>query len=220
MEENRQMSQSILLGMLLAFAGGMLDAYTYLCRGQVFATAETGNLVLLGLNLAQGEWQKVLYYLFPVLAFAIGVLAAEGLTGLDTYLGLHWRQWVLMIECALLIIVAFIPGTHDPAANMLVSFISAVQVQTFRKFNGLSAATTMCTGNLRSGTEMLFKRFCRNGKKGAHLYYLLIACFIMGAVVSGIITNTLKYRAVIVACIPLAAGFGLMFIKNKKGRSY
>ena len=51
-----QPSESLANGLLLAFAGGMMDAYTYLCRGQVFANAETGNLVLLGIQLAQRNW--------------------------------------------------------------------------------------------------------------------------------------------------------------------
>ena len=40
-----QMSESLLLGAMLAMAGGFFDAYTYLCRGKVFANAQTGNIV-------------------------------------------------------------------------------------------------------------------------------------------------------------------------------
>ena len=61
-----QPSESLANGLLLAFAGGMMDAYTYLCRGQVFANAETGNLVLLGIQLAQRNWGRALYYLCPL----------------------------------------------------------------------------------------------------------------------------------------------------------
>ena len=72
-----QMSESLLLGALLAVAGGFFDAYTYICRGGVFANAQTGNIVLLGLGLAEREWQHAMTYLLPVLAFALGVVAAE-----------------------------------------------------------------------------------------------------------------------------------------------
>ena len=41
------------------------------------------------------------------------------------------------------------------AATVLVSFACAMQVQTFRKVNGYSYASTMCIGNLRSGTAAL-----------------------------------------------------------------
>ena len=71
-----QMSESLLLGALLAVAGGFFDAYTYLCRGGVFANAQTGNIVLLGVNLAGREWLRSLTYLLPVLAFALGVVLA------------------------------------------------------------------------------------------------------------------------------------------------
>ena len=50
-----QRSESYLVGAVLAVAGGFLDAYTYICRGHVFANAQTGNIVLLGVNLAAGE---------------------------------------------------------------------------------------------------------------------------------------------------------------------
>ena len=65
-----QMSESLVLGLLLALAGGFFDAYTYLCRGGVFANAETGNIVLLGAHLAEGDWEKALRYLLPIVAFA------------------------------------------------------------------------------------------------------------------------------------------------------
>ena len=100
-----QPSESLANGLLLAFAGGMMDAYTYLCRGQVFANAETGNLVLLGIQLAQRNWGRALYYLWPIMSFALGVLLTEWLRSHFTPLpGLpHWRQLVLVVPppCAL-----------------------------------------------------------------------------------------------------------------------
>ena len=60
-KQNRQMSESFLIGALLAVVGGFLDAYTYLLRGGVFANAQTGNIVLLGLNLAQMRIGRVFY---------------------------------------------------------------------------------------------------------------------------------------------------------------
>ena len=42
---------------------------------------------------------------------------------------------------------------------MLVSFSCAMQVQTFRKVQGYGYASTMCIGNLRSGTESLSQYF-------------------------------------------------------------
>ena len=76
MKRTGQMSESFLLGAILALAGGFLDAYTYIGRGGVFANAETGNIVLMGLELADGNFRNALHYLIPITAFACGVLAS------------------------------------------------------------------------------------------------------------------------------------------------
>ena len=54
MKRAKQTSESIELGILLALSGGFMDAYSYLARGQVFANAQTGNMLLFGVNLASG----------------------------------------------------------------------------------------------------------------------------------------------------------------------
>ena len=47
---------------LLAVVGGFLDAYTYILRGGVFANAQTGNIVLLGVHMADKDYRQALYY--------------------------------------------------------------------------------------------------------------------------------------------------------------
>lgn len=56
MRRSRQMSESIELGIVLALAGGFMDAYSYMCRDGVFANAQTGNMLLLGINLSERNW--------------------------------------------------------------------------------------------------------------------------------------------------------------------
>ena len=99
-----QPSESLAVGFLLALTGGLLDAYSYLNRGEVFATAETGNIVLMGINLAQQNWSGALHYLLPVLAFTAGILAAEWVRrrcdpGEGRPQRLHWRLPLLLAEC-------------------------------------------------------------------------------------------------------------------------
>ena len=59
----RQMSDSYLTAVLIVLSGGLLDAYTYFCRGQVFANAPTGNIVLMSAQLASGQWLRAVRYL-------------------------------------------------------------------------------------------------------------------------------------------------------------
>ena len=57
-------SESVELGILLAIVGGFLDAYTFVGRGGVFANAQTGNVVLMGIEAAKGEWDRQYFMLF------------------------------------------------------------------------------------------------------------------------------------------------------------
>ena len=70
-------SESVELGILLTLVGGFLDAYTFVGRGGVFANAQTGNVVLMGIEAATGEWEKAVLYAVPILAFIVGVVVAE-----------------------------------------------------------------------------------------------------------------------------------------------
>ena len=224
MSDQRQMSDSYGLGLLLALAGGFLDAYTYLLRGGVFANAQTGNIVLLGIQLAQGQWARAGHYLVPVVTFAVGVLLTEGIRGrFSQGAVLHWRQIVLGAEIMVLAAVAWIPlGRMDMLVNVLISFVCALQVQSFRKVDGNSMATTMCTGNLRSGTELLC-RFWQTKDiellRRAGEYYGIILAFVVGAATGGVACLTGNGSIVLIPVICLLAAFMLMFLKgdnNKK----
>ena len=219
-----QMSESMRLGALLAVAGGFFDAYTYLCRGGVFANAQTGNIVLLGLELAEREWLRALAYLAPILAFALGVVVAEvvkrrGKARQAGGAGMHWRQVIVLAEIVLLAGAAFLPQRMDMAVNILISFVCAMQVEAFRKVRGSAFATTMCTGNLRSGTEQLViwrQTGDANAARKARHYYCIILFFILGAALGAVCTDTLGERALLITCVPLLAVFGIMFIREEQ----
>ena len=150
------MSEAFIVSVFLALGGGFQDAYTYMVRDHVFANAQTGNVVLMSTHLFGGEWAAALRYLLPLLAFVAGVLVAEQVQHRFKHaVRIHWRQGILAAEMVILGLVGLMPLPMNLAANMLVSFSCAMQVQSFRKVGGNAYASTMCIGNLRSGTESL-----------------------------------------------------------------
>ena len=44
--------RNILFGAVLCFAGGAIDGYSYVMRGGVLETAQTANLLLLGIHIS------------------------------------------------------------------------------------------------------------------------------------------------------------------------
>ena len=210
MAEKRHPADTLRLGLILAAAGGFMDAYTYIARGGVFANAQTGNLVLLGVRAFEGD-VRALHYLAPVLAFVLGVLACEALrAGQMRLRPVGWRQAVLMGEAVLLAASAFVPQSWNDVVNAGVSFACAMQVSAFRSLHGRPYATTMCTGNLRSGTEALWKGIAaRDGEslRAGGRYFAVIRCFVIGAGAGALLTEAFgEVTALFPAGLLLLAG--------------
>lgn len=214
-----QMSDSFRAAIFIILSGGFQDAYTYTCRGEVFANAQTGNIVLLSTALFQTDWQTVLKYLIPVISFLVGTAVAECIhMRLKNYEKIHWRQIILICEIILLFAVGFLPRAVEPLANASVSFVCAMQVQTFHKVRGHAYASTMCIGNLRAGTEALCAYFRVRDKeilRKALTYFGVILVFGFGAGLGSILTLALGYKAIWLCCILLSVSFVMMFVPEK-----
>ena len=55
-KKNVQMSDALSVMAFLTVSGGFQDAYSYFVRGQVFANAQTGNIVRMSARLFSGDW--------------------------------------------------------------------------------------------------------------------------------------------------------------------
>ena len=215
-----QMSESLLTASFIILSGGLQDAYTYLCRGKVFANAQTGNIVLLSQHLFTGDFLTALHYLIPLVAFASGILAAELFREhFQSLKALHWRQMIVLAEILLLFSVGFFPQELNLLANAIVSFSCAMQVQTFRKVNGYAYASTMCIGNMRSGMEALCVYFHTHDREvlcKALTYFGVIGLFAIGAGLGALLSAHMAERGIWVSCALLAVSFFIMFIREEE----
>lgn len=214
-----QMSESLLTASFIILSGGLQDAYTYLCRGEVFANAQTGNIVLFSAYLLDGKWMQSLHYLVPVLSFMLGIFVAECVHRRFKHMeAFHWRQLIILSEILLLFVVGFLPQSVNIFANAVVSFVCAMQVQTFRKVRGHAYASTMCIGNMRSGTEALcvyFHTRNREALKKAMTYFGVIGLFAVGAGLGALLVKLLAERGIWISCLLLLIAFLIMFIREE-----
>ena len=144
MQRAKQISESIELGIILALAGGFMDVYSYIGRDHVFANAQTGNILLVGVSISEGNWALAGRYFFPVVSFAVGIMLAD-LVHERFGSVIHWRQVTVFFEAVIL----FFKISHLnvlPLLKFQASFASSfckssytamVQVTTAVKHNGL-----------------------------------------------------------------------------------
>lgn len=116
----------------------------------------------------------------------------------------------------ILAIVGFIPSSYNMLAAMLVSFACAIRAQTFRKVGGYSYASTMCIGNLRSGTAALsmYLRIRKRTARQAGYYFGVILAFAIGAGIGGVFSMLYGIHVIWISCGLLLVSFLLMSLEK------
>lgn len=212
------MSESLKVGTVSAIAGGFMDAYSYVCRGNVFANAQTGNMLLVGLNIYEKNWSNVFKYILPILSFAVGIMLCEyirwKIADKNNKNIFHWRQVSVLVEMIFLVIVCFIPQSYNLIANSITSMACGIQLECFRKIHGNGVATTMCIGNLRCATENFCKFIERRDicfLKKSLFFLCIILFFVIGAVVGNCAVLLMNEYALLLCSFVLFSVFLIMF---------
>ena len=203
---------------LIAVAG-YFGAFTYLLRGNVFCNAQSGNVVLMGLALGQGDWMKALYYLIPISAYLLGAFVSEFLPNpVKRKMRVRWDTLLIAVEMAVVIALGFVPESAPvQISQVAVNFIMSMQYNTFRQAQGEPVATTFVTNHVRQvgvGIAKAIKHIGKDGDKSylrkfrVHLFMLLF--FVAGAVVGTLFCKLILGRAIWVTLAPLAVVFGAL----------
>ncbi|RKS87542.1 uncharacterized membrane protein YoaK (UPF0700 family) [Orbus hercynius] len=201
-DKNSPLHEKLEIGLLLAIVGGFLDAYSFLCYGGVFANAQTGNMVLLGISLINGDYISFFHYLIPIIAFSLGILVTEYLL---KHLSGYFYIWILIIEILILFIIAFLPENMPQViVTASISLMCSIQIGSFRKICGAPYTSTMCTGNLRSAMGLLFVAMTEkdsNALVQSLRYLVIILFFCIGAVVGAIFVDWWGKLSVLICCL-------------------
>lgn len=220
MSENKKLppEEMIRIGILAAFMGGYLDAYTYVLHGGVFANTQTGNLILMTIYLFEKQWSQVLLRLIPILVFGMGILLFEVICKFNKKYSINI---VLIIQAILILIIGF--GAFKDNSTIVcstISFICALQLVSFKKMKGLPYATIMCTGNLRSFSEFFSKWILYKNKediKKALKYLLIIFVFCFGVFAGMFFVNLISFYSILILLVNILIKYIFLHIEHKNG---
>jgi uncharacterized membrane protein YoaK (UPF0700 family) len=201
---------TLAIACLLSLSGGFLDAFTFIGHGGVFANAMTGNVVLLGVKGATGDWRGAVVHLPPLFAFMAGVFVAQAIRLPVPRLGARWPALLsLLLEIAVLAVIAFLPrGFPDLWIVLSISFVAAVQNSSFGKVRAWSYNSVMTTGNLRHFAEGLFTGFVPRRDpeilEQTGVFGAVCLAFLVGALAGGISSGWLHNAALAIPVVVLA----------------
>jgi uncharacterized membrane protein YoaK (UPF0700 family) len=214
---------SLELGVLLAAAGGFQDAYSFIGLGGVFANAQTGNVVLLGVEAAREHWAAAVRHLPSLLAFVLGVVVAETLRRPRVAAALRRpARMALLLEIVVLFIVGFLPrGVPDSLIVVMIAFTASVQVTTFRTLIIWPYNTAMVTGNLRTAAQAAYQAVADrdpDAVRKTRSFSVIIVSFMIGAFAGGWFTLHVGRHAIWISAGVLAAALCLFVIDEHRGR--
>ncbi|MDN3273334.1 YoaK family protein [Frankia sp. RB7] len=193
--------ETVPIALLLAFAGGYLDAYAWIIHG-VMANAQTANLVLLWVYGSIGNWSEALHFVPSILAFAVGIVVAAWLRRAT---GDRASAISTLIEIVLLIAIGILHNRlPDLAGTLGISFVAAMQSAVFTRVEGEVYSSVMITGNLRQAIEGVFAAASGHGSlRPPGIFATLCFAFGLGAAVGAFATKQIPNLALVIPVIAL-----------------
>jgi uncharacterized membrane protein YoaK (UPF0700 family) len=184
--------ETLAAALLLAFAGGYLDTYTWITHG-ILANAQTANLVFLWVHATAGRWQQAFHFIPPLFAFFVGVVIT---TWLRRVAGERAGQLSLLGEIAMLILVGILHNRMPEVAGTLgISMVAAMQSSIFTRVEGTIYSSVMITGNFRQAIEGSFALLAGDRPEGSlrksSVFMGVCAAFGTGAAAGAFLTERL-----------------------------
>jgi uncharacterized membrane protein YoaK (UPF0700 family) len=161
----------------LAIIAGYADTVGYLHFG-AFAGLMTGNTILLGIEIATGQFALAAFHILIIAAFLMGVMLSRAA------MGLGWRPWLsLSFAGVLLAVSSFI---EKDLGAILLALAMGTQNSAANRFGGVALNTVFITGNLQKLGEELVALVTRSREErkagsGAGIYALVWISYAAGA---------------------------------------
>ncbi len=143
--------------LLLTGAAGYVDAISYLALGRVFTANMTGNTVLFGLAIVQGDGGAVVRTALALGAFIGGTAIGAWLVHRGESPG-EWPRGVTLalgFECVLLAALAGDRSSMLVGRVALAALAMGVQSAAARRLNVFGIATTFMTGTITSLVSLI-----------------------------------------------------------------
>lgn len=207
-------------GAILTLAAGGLDAYSYLVHGEVFAGLQTGNLILFGVHLGQGDLVGSGRYLVSLLAFFVGTIIVRVLQR-HRWLGQHdpQRRQAILLYVAVVLVLAVVFSQWGAAVlgTALLSVAAAAVLQEFRRLNGGPFTPLMMTGNLRTLAETSFDALWLHEQKAWTKLRQTATIMVTFAVGAGLVALLRRWLGAATIVVPVIALLGAWWYLRREG---
>lgn len=183
--------QSLRFALIICAIGGMLDAYSYM-NASVFAGAQTGNVVILTVHLAERDWITAGRTAVPILSYALGsALGAALMLPHCKRLIPRPARATLVIEIIFLVLASLPPIADVPISlTVVLGMTAGLQMAIFSKTGPWGYSSTVMTSNitkLMTGIVDIIGGYKANERSQAAVYASILLTFAASALTTGLV---------------------------------
>ncbi|MCT1903671.1 YoaK family protein [Oceanobacillus sojae] len=182
-----EINQNKILTVLTIFSTflmGFIDAYTFMTQDGLFASAQTGNMVVLAAKLFEGNFPEALVHISSFIGFALGAFLAQGV--MERFKTYGWKKYrlYLLLQMVFLFILAVIQQNIGPSViGFLLGLLAGYELTVFRKIKSTSINNGIMTGNTKNLMNNLYLAVFHKNKEALHTFFTLfigITVFMLG----------------------------------------
>lgn len=171
------------LTLLTTFLMGAIDAYTFIEQDGSFASAQTGNLVVLSIKIFSGQFSETSYHIFSFIGYAIGAFIGEVMVDQLKDHRLYSIKRPLQLKVLVLAGIAiFQPILPHGMTIFFLGLLAGYALSVYRKFSSTTVNNGIMTGNTKNMMNKLYLYvFKKDGAAKQSLTHFLIVLIVFTA---------------------------------------
>lgn len=205
---NKEEKMQMQLHFAVSFVGGFLGGYAIINHSDIFANAQTANLIHIVAKIFSSDFSGLILLFASLAAYMAGnafyVLA-------EKYINIDMRVLSLALDSAAVVAVGIIPGvTNDYIILLPILFVTPIQWNAFRTAAGYVSSTIFSSNNLRQATMSFVNYMLDKDKKQLEktkFYWTTILLFHSGVAVACVAGINVGYASIWFCFIPVAIAF-------------
>lgn len=189
----------------VSLVGGFLGAYAILLHTGNFGSAQTGNMMEMGVELVSMEWKNVILRLIAMVIFGGGVASAYLLAN---FTRINMRKLAIWVDAAALSLASLLPLKPALVGIYPIFFASAFQWGVYSGADGFNSATIFMTNNFKQsvlGWVQYALTKDKEFKRKAVLYTYTVTSFFVGVILGALAVGWFGIYGAYVGFLPLAA---------------